>query len=59
LPKFVTSLLLVTLTHNYEEHAGKVVGLRVRFVGSGELNYVRMWDENGQIFFEDDFLAEL
>jgi len=47
------------LTHTYQEHAGKVVGLRVRFVGSGELNYVKMWDEHGHVFFEDDFLEEL
>ncbi len=44
------------LSHSYEEHAGKVVGLRVRFVGSGELHWVKMWDGKGKLFFDEDFL---
>jgi hypothetical protein len=39
----------------YFYDAGKVVGIRYKFMGAGAVNYARLWDKNKKLVFEDTF----
>jgi hypothetical protein len=39
----------------YAHDAGKVIGIRYKFMGTGAVNYVRLWDKDKKLIFEDDF----
>ncbi|MDO1445308.1 hypothetical protein Q0590_03550 [Rhodocytophaga aerolata] len=39
----------------YSNDAGKVVGIRYKFMGAGAVNYVRLWDKHKKLVFEDEF----
>lgn len=32
-----------------------IVGLRLRFQGTGSVNYVRLWDKDGKVVYSDEF----
>jgi hypothetical protein len=39
----------------YTHDAGKIIGIRYKFMGAGAVNYVKLWDKNKKIIFEDNF----
>jgi hypothetical protein len=39
----------------YTHDAGKVIGIRYKFMGAGAVNYVKLWDQDKKLVFEDDF----
>jgi hypothetical protein len=39
----------------YTHDAGKIIGIRYKFMGAGAVNYVKLWDKNRQLVFDDDF----
>lgn len=47
----------LALSQSYTKGAGKVVGVRIRFSGMGEVKEVQLKDKNGEVFFEDAFLT--
>lgn len=42
----------------YKEPIGKIMGINFRFQGAGEVDYVRLKDENGELAYKDEFLPE-
>ncbi|GAB5399447.1 MAG: hypothetical protein Aureis2KO_10320 [Aureisphaera sp.] len=42
-------------SHAYTKSIGEVVGIRFRFLGAGEIDYLKLQDANGNTVFDDDF----
>ncbi len=40
---------------NYDAPIGELSGLRFRFLGSGEVQYVKLWNQGGELAFEESF----
>ena len=40
---------------SYSDDVGKIAGLRYRFHGPGAIDYVRLWDAQGEIVYEEEF----
>lgn len=43
----------------YKEPIGNIMGINFRFQGAGEVDHVRLKDENGALIYEDMFLPEV
>ena len=40
---------------SYPDDVGKIAGLRYRFHGPGAIDYVRLWDAQGEVVYEEEF----
>lgn len=47
------------LSHTFKNHPGKIVGIKFKFNGVGEVDMVRLRDLNNSIVFEDSFNQNL
>lgn len=41
----------------YQQSIGQISGLRFRFLGNGEVQYIKLWDANNQLIYKDHFAA--
>jgi len=57
LNKYVKIYLNDKLVHDftYTKNIGEVVGLRFKFRGLGEVQYVKLWNHNGELVFDENF----
>ena len=53
---FLNGSLIYQLS--YENPAGRIIGLNYGFYGCGAIDFIRLWDVNQQLIFEDEFTDE-
>ncbi len=42
----------------YEESIGEIAGLRFKFRGTGDVKYVKLWNQNNELVFDEPFITQ-